>query len=90
MFTFNASRDAKFAFNPLHYLYTVVTTFATQKALYKEYRIKQVKVHVMLDSLDGLGRYCERFCPLGFIVVVDSIKEENDFVELKNQKGNEK
>lgn len=44
----------------------------------------------VVNSLGGLGRYCERFCPLGFIVVVDSIKEESDFVELKNQKGNEK
>lgn len=39
----------------------------------------------VVSSLDGLGRYCERFCPLGFVVVVDSIKEENDFVEIKTQ-----
>ena len=44
----------------------------------------------VVNSLDGLGRYCERFCPLGFIVVVDSIKEENDFVELKTQGSDEK
>lgn len=44
----------------------------------------------VVNSLDGLGHYCERFCPLGFIVVVDSIKEETDFVELKKHKGNEK
>lgn len=44
----------------------------------------------VVNSLDGLGRYCERFCPLGFIVVVDSIKEENNFVELKTQSDNEK
>lgn len=44
----------------------------------------------VVNSLDGLGRYCERYCPLGLVVIVDSIKEENDFVELKSQKGNEK
>lgn len=44
----------------------------------------------VVNSLNGLGRYCERYCPLGLIVVVDSIKEENDFIELKSQKGNEK
>lgn len=44
----------------------------------------------VVSSLDGLGRYCERFCPLGFIVVVDSIKEEDDFVELKTQSDDEK
>lgn len=44
----------------------------------------------VVNSLDGLGRYCERFCPLGFIVVVDSIKEESDFVELKTQSYDEK
>lgn len=43
----------------------------------------------VVSSLDGLGRYCGRFCPLGFIVVVDSIKEEDDFVELENQKSDE-
>lgn len=36
-------------------------------------------------SLDGLGSYSERVSPLGLIVIVDSIKEENDFVELKTQ-----
>lgn len=44
----------------------------------------------VVSSLDGLGHYCERFCPLGFIVVVDSIKEEDDFVELTNKNENEK
>lgn len=44
----------------------------------------------VVNSLDGLGRYCERYCPLGFIVVVDSIKEANNYVELKNQSDNEK
>lgn len=39
----------------------------------------------IVDSLDGLGNYSGRISPLGLIVIVDSIKEENDFVELKTQ-----
>jgi hypothetical protein len=39
----------------------------------------------VVNSLDGLGNYSERVSPLGLIVVVDSIKEENNFVELKAQ-----
>ena len=39
----------------------------------------------VLNSLDGLGNYSERVSPLGLIVVVDSIKEENNFVELNPQ-----
>lgn len=38
----------------------------------------------IVNSLDGLGHYSERVSSLGLIVIVDSIKEENDFVELKN------
>lgn len=37
----------------------------------------------IVNSLDGLGDYSERISPLGLIVIVDSIKEENNFVELK-------
>ena len=37
----------------------------------------------VVNSLDGLGNYSERVSPLGLIVIVDSIKEENNFVELK-------
>lgn len=43
----------------------------------------------IVNSLDGLGNYSERISSLGLIVIVDSIKEENDFVELKTQ-SNEK
>ena len=43
----------------------------------------------IVNSLDGLGNYSERISPLGLIVIVDSIKEESDFVELKPQ-GDEK
>lgn len=39
----------------------------------------------VVNSLDGLGNYSEQVSPLGLIVIVDSIKEENDFVELKTQ-----
>lgn len=43
----------------------------------------------IVNSLDGFGNYSERISSLGLIVIVDSIKEENDFVELKTQ-ANEK
>lgn len=43
----------------------------------------------VVNSLDGLGNYSERISSLGLIVIVDSIKEENGFVELKTQ-SNEK
>ena len=35
----------------------------------------------IVNSLDGLGNYSERVSPLGLVVIVDSIKEENRFVE---------
>lgn len=43
----------------------------------------------VVNSLEGLGNYSERVSRLGLIVIVDSIREENDFVELKPQ-GDEK
>jgi hypothetical protein len=36
----------------------------------------------IVNSLDGLGAYSERVSPLGLIIIVDSIKEEDNFVEL--------
>lgn len=39
----------------------------------------------IINSLDGLGTYSERVSPLGLVVIVDSIREENNFVELKTQ-----
>lgn len=39
----------------------------------------------IVNSLDGLGNYSERVSPLGLIVIVDSIKEESNFVEFKSQ-----
>lgn len=39
----------------------------------------------IVNSLDGLGNYSERVSSLGLIVIVDSIKEENNFVEFKAQ-----
>lgn len=43
----------------------------------------------IVNSLDGLGNYSERISPMGLIVIVDSIEEENDFVNIKTQ-SNEK
>lgn len=37
----------------------------------------------VVNSLEGLGHYSERVSELGLIVIVDSIQEENDFVQLK-------
>ena len=37
----------------------------------------------IVNSLNALGNYSERVSPLGLIVIVDSIKEENDFVPQK-------
>ena len=44
----------------------------------------------IINSLLGLGSYSERISPLGLVVIVDSIKEENQFVEptKSNQDGN--
>ena len=39
----------------------------------------------VVSSLEGLGCYSERVSSLGLLVIVDSIIEENDFVELKFQ-----
>jgi hypothetical protein len=39
----------------------------------------------IVDSLDVLGLYSDRISSLGLIVVVDSIKEEDNFVKLKIQ-----
>lgn len=44
---------------------------------------RDVMAPYIVNSLDGLGDYSERVSPLGLIVIVDSIKEENNFVELK-------
>lgn len=39
----------------------------------------------IVNSLEGLGSYSERVSLLGLVIIVDSIKEENNFVELKTQ-----
>jgi len=40
-YTFNNDRDAKLAFNPMHYLFTVITNnMGTYKTQYKEWRLK--------------------------------------------------
>lgn len=40
----------------------------------------------VVNSLEGLGPYSERVSSLDLVVIVDSIKEENDFVELIPQR----
>lgn len=40
----------------------------------------------IVNSLDGLGDYSKRISSLGLIVIVDSIKEEDNFVELETHK----
>lgn len=44
----------------------------------------------IVNSLEGLGLYSERVSPLGLVVIVDSIIEENQFVEpvKSTQNGN--
>ena len=37
----------------------------------------------IVNSLDGLGSYSERVSSLGLIVIVDSIKEANSFIEIE-------
>lgn len=37
----------------------------------------------IIDSLDGFFDYVEKAAALGCIVVVDSLKKEDSFVELK-------
>lgn len=44
---------------------------------------RDVILPYIVNSLEGLGHYSERVSPLGLIVIVDSIKEEDSFVELK-------
>lgn len=46
---------------------------------------RDVMAPYIVNSLDGLGNYSERVSRLGLIVIVDSIKEENNFVEFKIQ-----
>lgn len=43
----------------------------------------------VVNSLEGLGHYSERVSRLGLIVIVDSIREESNFVELKTRKDEE-
>lgn len=43
----------------------------------------------IVSSLAGLGHYSEQLSPMGLVIIVDSIKEEDDFVDIKFQ-DNEK
>jgi len=38
-----------------------------------------------IDSLEGVGNYAERVASYGCLVIIDSIKEENDFCELSRK-----
>lgn len=38
-----------------------------------------------ISSLNGIGDYAERVASYGCLVIIDSIKEENDFCELSRQ-----
>lgn len=51
---------------------------------------RDVVAPYIVNSLSGLGNYSERLSPMGLIVIVDSIKEEDKFVEpfKSNQDGN--
>lgn len=49
---------------------------------------RDVVAPYIVNSLSGLGGYSERLSPMGLIVIVDSIKEENDFVEPIKQSQN--
>lgn len=51
---------------------------------------RDVVAPYIVNSLSGLGIYSERLSPMGLIVIVDSIKEENEFVEpiKQNKDGN--
>ena len=51
---------------------------------------RDVVAPYIVNSLSGLGNYSERLSPMGLIVIVDSIKEEDAFVEpiKQSQNGN--
>lgn len=38
-----------------------------------------------INSLNDIGDYAERVASYGCLVIIDSIKEENDFFELSRQ-----
>jgi hypothetical protein len=64
---------------------TALASFAQAKKLISESNQIDAMTPYIVNSLDGLGNYSERVSPLGLIVIVDSIQEENNFVELKTQ-----
>lgn len=47
----------------------------------EKYSGSNVVTPYIINSLSGLGDYSELLASKGFIVLVDSIKEENHFVE---------
>ncbi|UYL88412.1 hypothetical protein [Microvirus sp.] len=74
--------------NQTHYFINILNFTIMQKfiiSLKEKQTGRDVMPPYIVNSLDGLGNYSERVSPLGLIVIVDSIKEENNFVELKTQ-----
>lgn len=51
---------------------------------------RDVVAPYVVNSLSGLGVYSERVSRLGLIVIVDSIKEEDNFVEPFKTQADEK
>ena len=43
----------------------------------------------VVGSLEGLGHYSARISSMGLIIIVDSIREESNFVDLKSQSHEE-
>ena len=64
-----------------HLKFTIMQKFII--SLKEKLTGRDVMPPYIVNSLDGLGNYSERVSPLGLIVIVDSIKEENNFVELE-------
>ena len=46
---------------------------------------RDVSSPFVIDSLNGIGDYAERVASSDCLVIIDSIKEENDFCELSRK-----
>nr|DAI73309.1 MAG TPA: hypothetical protein [Microviridae sp.] len=57
-------------------LHTVVLSLLTGRDVVSPFTI---------NSLNDIGDYAERVASYGCLVIIDSIKEENDFCELSRQ-----
>lgn len=73
---------------PTHYFINILNFVIMQKfiiSLKEKQSGRDVVPPYIIDSLDGLGTYSERISPLGLVIIVDSIKEESNFVDFKTQ-----